>query len=75
MDTSETQLVYHKAQATHWSYLHTRDEWREAEGALAQEGVHVDPQLLLDPRTFFSWFDILHFSHDAGEQAAEQLLG
>lgn len=65
--------MYHKPQ--HRSYLHTRDERREAEGALAQEGVHGDPQLLLYPRTFFSWFDFPHFSDDAGKQGTEQLLG
>lgn len=56
-------------------YLHARDERGEAEGALAQERVHVDPQLLLDPRALLSWFDFLHFAEDAGEHGAEQLLG
>lgn len=57
------------------SYLHARDERREAEGALAEERVHVEPQLLFDPRAVLSRLDAVHLAEDAGKQGAEQLLG
>lgn len=56
------------------SYLHTGYEWREAEGTLAQEFIHVAPQLLFNPPALPS-FVVFHFLEDPSKQGAEQLFG
>lgn len=56
-------------------YLHTCYKWREADGTLAQEFIHVDPQLLFNLPALPSWFVFFHFLEDSSKQGAEQLLG